>query len=87
MKCPMCDSGIAEIDYKGIKICKDCSKMLNKSIENAPIICNGNVIGVVKSKAGGTIECILWDKFVCTEIDNHGNCSAVVIGDNNEYKI
>ena len=79
MRCQMCDCGAASIEYKGYKICDDCSKELNRDMENIPVICNGNVIGVVKSKVGGIIECNLWDRFIGTETKD-GKCVAIIIG-------
>lgn len=78
LKCPMCGTGIAEIDFKVIKICKDCSKHMNKDTEDIPILHNDIVIGVAKSKVGGSIECILWDKFIVEEYKGR-DISAIVI--------
>lgn len=33
MRCPMCGVGLAEIKYKDINICKECSKTLNSEVE------------------------------------------------------
>lgn len=49
-----------------------------EGFENAPVIHNESVIGIVKSKSESTTECVLWDRFIGIDTIN-GMCSSVVI--------
>jgi hypothetical protein len=77
----MCNAELATCEYKEAKICSSCYDRIHKGFNNAPIIHNGVVIGIAKAKNGNYIECILWDKFTGIEINNNGDCCAVIIDD------
>lgn len=49
------------------------------SIENVPVIYDGQVIGLGKNKIGGRFECILWDKFITIETNYDGSCGAIIL--------